>query len=141
MAQTIRQQLIEAVEARLGTVAAFQGRIYPWRRTPLSLAEVPCAVILDRDAAVRYEGVEMGKGEHLLTIDIEGYAKGSTTAVQARSMLGDIVAAVWQDPRWGGLARWTTIDSHELALEHAEEIVGGIKVQITITYRAPLGSI
>lgn len=142
MAVTNRQQLIDAVEARLKTISAFSGRVWPWRRTPVSLAtEVPCALFFDREASVVYAGVPVGFAEHRLKFEIEAYAKGSTTASQARAMLGDMIAAIWQDPQWGGLARWTEIDNHELALEHTGEIVGGILLTVTIVYRAPHGSL
>lgn len=140
MPDSIRQQLVDAVEARLKSIATFGGRVYPWRRTDLNPSEMPCVLLFDRTAEVGYEGVEMGKAEHRLRLELEAYGRGATTAVQARAMLAEIVAAIWQDPRWGGLARWTTIDSHELALEHADQIVGGILLNITIVYRAPLGS-
>jgi hypothetical protein len=73
-----------------------------------------------------------------LVLDLEAHVAGDTSTETARGILQDIIAAIGSDPKWGGLARWTDIDSHEINVEQAGDIVAGVLLKITVTYRTPL---
>lgn len=151
MPDSIRQQLVDAVAARLETIApgvSFQlpdgeylcssslKGVYPWRKAPFSKAEVPAVKIEDGDA--RTIPGPSTKHEHKLQLDLQIVMLGSTSASAARSLMADIIAAVGSDPRWGRLAYWTDIDGHNLDIEQAGDVISGGEIHLTITYRTPL---
>ena len=146
-----RQQIVDAIAARLALIApghvvtlpdgdytcsATVKGIYPWRKKAFSKAEVPVIKFTDDDANV-------GPGpasqhENKLSINLEGIILADTTASAARALLADVVAAIGSDPRWGGLAYWTELTSHSIDVEQAGDVISGVQVMFTVTYRTPL---
>lgn len=147
----IRQQLVDAIETRLGLIApghVFQLPsgphvcdnnilgVYPWRKVPFSQAQIPAIAFWDADAPVQPGPVS--QHEHSLKIALEVHVAGNTAATTARSIMQDILAAIGSDPRWGNLARWTDIDSHEIAVDQAGDVIAGVSINFTVTYRTAL---
>lgn len=148
---TKRQQIVDAIVDRLKTI--IPGKVftldsgsytcqssiidvYPWRKTAFSAAELPAIRLEDADADV--EPGASGQHEHKLHLSLEGAVLKSTTAAAARAMVSDVLAAIGSDVKWGGLARWTDINSHSIDLEQAGDIISGFQILITVTYRTPL---
>lgn len=154
----IRDQLVDAVKDRFGLIApghVFQlpdgphtcsmylvqapdgsPGVYPWRKVPFSVQQVPAIAFWDTTDEVN-PGPST-QHEHRVAFEAEIHIAGSTVATVARAMIADALAAIGSDPRWGGLARWTEIDSYTLAIEQAGDIVAGIQLRFTIIYRTPL---
>ena len=151
MSDSIRQQIMDAIEARLGGIAPgvtfqlpdasylCQGTIkgvYPWRKAKFSQSEVPAIKMSDTDAKT-FPGPST-KHEHKLQVDLELYVLGNTSTSAVRSLMADVVAAIGSDPRWGGLAYWTDLDGHTIDVEQAGDVVSAGLINITVTYRTPL---
>jgi len=151
MTASIRQQLVDAIEARLGSIApgvAFQlpggsyvcqgtiKGVYPWRKAAFSQTEVPAIKLDDADAKTSPGPSTMH--EHKLQVDLELYVAGKTSTSAVRSLMADVIAAVGSDPRWGGLAYWTDIDGHTVDVEQAGDVISAALVNLTVTYRTPL---
>ena len=151
MTDSYRQQLVNAIAARLATIApgvVFQlsdgpytcqstiKGVYPWRKVPFSKAEVPAIKMDDADAKTTPGPSTMH--EHKLAVDLEVHTLGATAASVVRAIMADIVAAIGSDPRWGRLAYWTDLDSHTIDVEQAGDIIGAAQINITVTYRTPL---
>ena len=146
-----RQQLVDAIEARLGQIApgvvftlpdgsytcssSING-IYPWRKAAFGKTEVPAIRFTDDNADAK-PGPST-QHEHKLKITAEGVVVGTTSASTARAMMADMVACIGSDPRWGGLAYWTELDSHAIDLEQAGDTIAGLQINFTVTYRTPL---
>ena len=146
-----RQQIVDAVAGRMALIApghsftlpdgtyvcggTIKG-VYPWRKKPFSKAEVPAIKFNDEDAQV-VPGPST-QHENRLSFTLEAAILSDTTASAARALLADIVAAIGSDPRWGGLAYWTDIQSHSVDLEQARDVISGVQILFTVTYRTPL---
>jgi low affinity Fe/Cu permease len=140
MAETIRQQIVTAVETRLKTILVANGyrtavgaNVFLWRDSALTTAELPGMILRDRKAPV--EVVSMQHQDNNLKFEVECYAKGATTAAQGRLMLDDVVKCIGVDQTWGRLARYTLLDSHEIDLDQNAETIGGVKIEFTVVYR------
>lgn len=148
---SIRQQIVDTVETRLGQIAP--GYVFnlpdgpytcgstilavrPWRKVPFGKNQVPAIKFRDTDAPV--EPGPSTQHQHTLTIAIEVDVAGSTSPDTARGIMEDIIAAIGSDPRWNNLARHTDINSHEIDVEQAGDVVTGVSINITITYRTKL---
>lgn len=150
MAASIRQQLVDAVDARLKTIApgvVFGDRtcasevssVFFDQNRSLNQRELPALVYADGDAEV--ESLEHGRYDNHLKFKLVGICTGKTPAAIARTLMQDVVACLISDRKWGGLARWTAITSHALNEELAGEIVDFISIGFTITYRTKIGEI
>lgn len=144
MADSKRQQIMVAFEAALGTIRKANGystdigvRVFPWRRAPLGINELPCIVVRDTTAKVTYDDAPIGQVNNHLEVDIEALFSGAATASMARNALDDIFRCLGADPRFGGLVLETHIISHELDMQAAEHISGGVNVSALLVYRTP----
>ena len=151
MPDSIRQQIMDAIVTRLGLIAPdYQFTLpdgvhtcgstvaggYPWRKVPFSKTQVPALALWDTEA-------ETAPGpstqhEHSLELEIAGYLAGGSSITAARTLMADVTACVGSDPRWGGLARWTDIDSSTVDVEQAGDTIAAVQILCTITYRTPL---
>ncbi len=141
MADTIRQQIIDAIDERFKLIKVVNGyetnlgnSVYQWKAVSYEGADLP--LIEYRDISN-----ESGIGpnpthDHRLTIEAEiVVAAGNTTAAQIRKMIADVKKAIGTDLRWGGLAITTEPISDSMVIEQNEKIIGGVKINFTIIYR------
>lgn len=148
---SVRQQIVDAIAARLVQIAP--GKVWslpdgpytctsapksvtPWRRVPYSPAQVPAIAFWDADSA--HGEPPLAHHEHRLGITIVGFVAGNAAIDTVRALLADMVAAVGSDPRWGGLADWTEIDSQDIDVEQAGDVIAGCQISITVVYRTRL---
>lgn len=146
-----RQQIIDAIQTRMKQIApgfvftlpsaaytcgSTIKDVYQWRKVPFSLAQVPAIEFRDTDDKV-HPGPST-QHEHRLHIGLDVYFTGSAAVAAGRAAMQDIIAAIGSDPRWGGLARWTDIDDSNLDMEQSGDIIAGVQVNFTVTYRTPL---
>ena len=110
--------------------------VYQWRKVPFSLNQVPAIEFRDTDGET--QPGPSTQHEHKLHIDLLIFFAGGTALASGRTALADVIAAIGSDPKWGGLARWTDIDSPNLDMEQAGDVIAGVQVNFTVTYRTPL---
>jgi hypothetical protein len=134
---TIRQQIIDAVTARLEGI--LPSGVYPWRKVPFSKAQVPAIAFWDTESILG-EGT-MQSFAHRLTVTVIGVFAASATMDDARSRQGEILAAIGSDMTWGGLAAWTEVTAQDVSLQQAGDIVTGCELILTIVYYTDLWSI
>lgn len=142
MADSIRQQIMTAFEARLATITTGNGyssnlgkNVFGWRKTTIGQNEMPCVIVRDLTAKVTYDDAPIGHVNNRLQVMIEALFTGALTAAQARNALNDLISAIGTDPRFGGLVLETHILEHELDLQAAEHISGGVSVTVEMVYR------
>lgn len=152
MSDNVRQNIVDAIDARLKlirtghvftipatgrtrtVVSDIGAAVFPWRKTTVADGEAALC-FYDLDADTTAEGVEYGKDEHSLRVRAVVYLHGKSTAPQARTALADLTAAIGADPKWSGLARWTEITGHAVAMEQDGQIVGGVTLDFRVVYR------
>lgn len=142
---TRRQQIVDAFEQRLRGIFVSSGyrtdlgaNVEGWRSRPLADGEIFAVVWRDTAAPKRREGVEIGRHEHELSLEVEILVADGTPDATAREMLADVVQAVGADPRFGGLARWTKLEEDELIVHHEGVRLAAVRLRFAISYRTAL---
>jgi hypothetical protein len=133
MPDAIRQQIVDAVKTRLGTVAGITS-VHEWLTRPLEVAELPAAVVRDL-ASEPSPDLCWPKEERDLTVEIELYAAGATSPAAMRGLLADVTVAIGTDRQWGGLAETTTHPADEMNVDEAERKIVGAVMTMTIVYK------
>lgn len=154
---TIRQQIVDAIDTRLKLIAPghqftlpsgvhtcatqlkdFAGEkgVWQWRKVQFSLNQVPAIEFRDTDADT--EPGPSTQHEHKLQIELDIFFKGGTALADGRTALADVIAAIGSDPRWGGLARWTDINNPNINMDQAGDVIAGVQLNFTVSYRTPL---
>ena len=144
MAETIRQQIINAVIAALEEISIANGyetdigtTVEDW---PVNLQgtydanELPVIGVFDVDNTTSREQLRAQKVKRELTIQARCYLKSTTPASECRKVLGDLEKALWQDETWGGLAV-ATMPSREGPDIKAESLeISAAVVEVVIHY-------
>ncbi len=140
MSDSIRQQLIDALDARLRTILVANGyqtnagqHVFDW--LDRDLAESELDAIIYRDPVCPQEPGLAVSYINKLRVEIEARTKQSTdTAARLRQILEDICAAIGTDETWGGLADTTEPVEHSMDVRQAEKIKGLAVITIEIEY-------
>jgi len=139
MADTLRQKIVDAIDARLKTIKTANGyqtnlgnNVFEWRVTPLnSDTELPGAVYSDTQDTI---DLTIGLHLHTLKIVINMAAKGSASPSDMRKLIGDIHKMIGVDVTWGGLAEDTKITSEIILPAHEENKFMGIEITIEVEF-------
>ncbi len=109
MADTKRQQIVDAVKARLQTILTAGGyrtdaggNVSEWRASDWGQNEDPGLILRDED----WDSSAIGPGyqDHDLHLSVECVAVGTGTAATVRQMAADVLQAAAVDDTFGGLA-------------------------------------
>ena len=137
MADSIRQQIINAVDARLKTITTVNGynhnlgfNVFEWRDTSLSDPELPALIYRD----ISCETVYLEAHRHRLHIEVELVIK-DISASAVRKMIADVLKAVGTDVQWSLLAINTHPEGDEMMVKQADKIIGGAIVRFAIEFR------
>lgn len=139
MPDTIRQQIVTAIDTRLKaikTTAGYQtnlgNNVFQWRTTAIDADnEMPCATHRDTQDTI---DLTIGLHLHTLKIEIGVFAKGSTSPAEMRKLIGDIHEMTGSDVTWGGLAEDTKIISEKIISAHEENKFMGIEVELEVEF-------
>jgi hypothetical protein len=147
---TKKQQIIDAVEARLKTIIAggqvtVSGVVHIYktnvgermnkeRLATFTPAQLPALNIWPGEVVTDDERSEIGRPLRLFDIIVDCIGTGKPSENSADIEL-DVMAAVGSDPRWGGLARWTNIRLGAVSAEEREKYFFGVPVVLEISYR------
>ena len=139
MADSIRQQIIDAIETQLGTILTTNGyetnlgsNIFVWKPEPFAATEVPGADIQDQEETT---DLAAQLHEHLLTIAVKVVGSGATIENDTRKYIADVIKAVGVDVTWGALAQDTAptgIDLIDVAIDDAVRM--GVQLNFIIQY-------
>ncbi len=143
MADSKRQKIINAVDARLKTILVTGGfetdlgkNVFAWRSEPLQASELPGLIYRDVSQEVSDDEAAIGQHEYELTVEVEIIAQsGATTGSQLRKMIADVIKAIGVDITWGALAQRSNPVSDSINFEQAEKVIAGALVTFTIIYR------
>ncbi len=140
MADSIRQQIISAIDTRLKTILVANGyetnaglNVFAWRDTALEAAELDAILYRDRTES-RTPGV--GVYEFILPVEIQIV---STSASQVRKILADLEVAIFVDESWGEIALNTELETDEMEIEQKETLFVAAGIIMPIEYRTVRG--
>jgi hypothetical protein len=150
---SIQQQLVNAVEARLQRIRAgqviqingddyvFKGdlglRVFVNLKRQLNPAtDFPCMVVSDDISQIVYDGAPLGWQYNYLNVTVDCFTSGKQADLNGRKAYADVSAAVGLDPRWDGLARRTSMAENPMDMQHdiGGQILYGTRVKFTIVY-------
>ena len=140
---TIRQQIIDAVDTRLKTILIANGyktdagnNVYHWLEVPGAQEDMP--FITYRDAGEVVEDVVVGEQWRTINLEIGAFNKGATVDQGMRSLIADIEQCIGTDLRWSGLAEDTTMvgGAEDIEMEHKDKKLAGILLRFEIEYTA-----
>jgi hypothetical protein len=146
MPDTLRQQIITAVDAKLKTILVTGGyytnlgqNVKEWDETPLAVSEA--FRVEYRDEEELRQDLVVGEQDIMLPLTIRVLAAGSTSPATLRKMLADVAKAMHADPTWGGLAS-DTVQDGAAVVEKAEaaDIAAGTQVKYRVEYSLDRGA-
>ncbi len=138
MADSIRQQIIDALKTRLEDVTTINvnetevgSNIFEWRTTDWQESELEGINIRDTN-----ESVEVRGGNHACSLDIELEAKvaAGTSPAKSRAVIADVTKAIGSDPRFGGLVQHTTPVENEMDIEQKDKKFSTILMKFNLKY-------
>lgn len=140
MADSIRQQIITALDTRLKTITTANSyktnagaHVFDWLDRDLADSELDAIIYRDKQNEITDSG--FGTVINTVTVEIEVKTKSaSTTAAQVRKMIEDVYKAIGTDDTWGGLALTTNPQTDEIDLSQVEKIAGSALIVIKIEY-------
>lgn len=147
MTDTLRQQIVDAIIARLQTINTANGyatdigeRVEDWPRRfeEAELAELTsgaalgvCDLTAESDRAEREARLTL----HQLPVQIRIFATTDTPARTLRAMLGDVIQCVGQDDTWGGLALDSRPVRDGFIIPSEAMEIAGAAVEIEVSYQ------
>src|SRR4030067_3027726 len=137
MADSIRQQIMNAVKTRLQAITTVNGcnynlgsNVFEWRNTPVSDSELPALIYRDISCDTEYFETH----RHRLHIEVE-LAMKDIAASTIRKMIADVIKAIGVDVQWSNLAINTHPEGDEIIIKQSEKIIEGASVKFAIEFR------
>jgi hypothetical protein len=140
MSTNIRQEIIDALDARLKTILVANGyltnlgqNVAEWDTTPHDPAG---ATLLEyRDEEAGREDVAVGVQDMILLVTLRVRTAGAAALTDMRNMLADVCTAMHADPTWGGLAG-DTVQAGAAMADKAQDkdVAAGFEVKFRIDY-------
>lgn len=143
--ESVRQRLINAIDAKLRTVTIANGfetdmgnHVFHWKASDFSQSDLP--LVEYRDVACDVvEGGPMGLHTFALTMEVEVVtAGGSATPTEIRKAIADVYKVIGQDVQFGGLAINTEPTGDEIKVDQADRVIGGALIRFKVVYRTRL---
>lgn len=82
---------------------------------------------------------EMGETNHGYPVSWEGFIVDTLDGAEGRKLKADLVRALYQDPRFGGLIEIVDECKSSVAVQDGDEIFSIVQVSFTIFYVTPFG--
>lgn len=141
MADSLRQDIIDAVNTRIQTITTGNGyetdaglKVFWHKKTPMQQSDCPGLVLVDIKGQPR--AIAFRTNINTIELTINGFYVGETDGTFARKLIADIVKCIGVDVTWGGLAEDSVeVDSSDdIEMEHMERKISGVEVVFEITY-------
>lgn len=138
MADSIRQQIMAALEDQLQTIKTSAGYnsnlgsyVYEWEGNErISDSALPCVVYRDKSQTTAQT---VGQQEHTLTVELQIIA--NSTASVMRGIIADVTKCLGGNLTLGGLAEdIRPIADEEVIVEHNERRYFGVTMQVEVLF-------
>jgi len=140
MADSIRQQIISALDTRLKAILTTGGyetnigvNVFDWRSESLEESDLPALIYRDISAETTID--TMASFAHKMTLNILVAVQNSTPMAEIRKIIADIDKAIGVDHTYGNLALMTERISDESGVEIDEKKFAGCQIVYVITFR------
>jgi hypothetical protein len=140
VADTVRQDIIDAVDARLKAILVSNGyetdvgsNVFDWHAEPLEEDDLPALIY--RDTSVETTVDTIASFSHRMILSIMAAVTSSTPMTTIRKIIADIDKAIGVDHTFGGLALMTERISDESGIEINERKYAGCQIVYAITFR------
>jgi hypothetical protein len=138
--KTLRQKLVDAVVARMREIRIANGyqtdigaTVEDWR-THFEQDELPAIGVYDLTQTTEKTDKEQKRTPNTLPVQIRIFAASNTLVTDLRVMIGDVLAAIKKDQRWGKLALDTKPKQDGFIIPKESFEVAGAAVEIEIEY-------
>ena len=152
---SLRQQIVDALKARLETIIAgatvtdanggthtyqtYIGEcVQIWRKEPLAEGEQWFVSLRDTLSNRVEEKSGFGQQTRRLSVIVDLVARDDVAPELIRHALLDVCVCVGVDPRLGGLCRWIDIEEESLDVLQTADLLAGSSITLSVTYKTPL---
>lgn len=140
MADSIRQQIITALDTRLKTITKAKGygtdagkNVFDWLDRDLADSELDAIVYRDPSNEIADE--TFNQTTNRLRLEIEARTKAAaTTAAQIRKIVQDIYAALGTDEKFGQLAYQTLQVGETIDIQQQDKIMASATITLDVYY-------
>lgn len=140
MTDSIRQQIIDKVDARMKAIKTTGGyktnlgnHVFDWLGRDLATSELDALIYRDRTNEIDGDTLTQFGNRVRLEIEIKA-SSAATTAKTLRNGIEDVYKAIGTDETWSGLALCTQPVSDEIEIEHEDKIIGTARILVDIEY-------
>lgn len=134
---SIRQQIMDKIESRLGTILVSNGyqtdignNVFPWLLTTPAI--LPAVVFRD---PTRNVSAHMEAHLSTVSVDVEVFGAAGFTDDDIRAMIQDVIKAVGTDTTWDGLALDTELVSDSVVIDTQANAVKNGLITFKVAYR------
>jgi hypothetical protein len=144
MADSILQQIINALDVRLKTILTANGyqtnlgrNVYEHRVADLQETELPALIYRDISSVSEVLTIQgpTSRHEHTLEVTLDIRVSGATAPDNVRRALADTYKVLGTDPTFGALVVRTEWRGHEMQVEQESNTIAGITITIGLVYR------
>lgn len=138
-----RQVIWDKVIARLATITTGNGYqtnvgadIRQWQLTPLESTDIDCLCVSDpTESGDDGQDKNSAMFTRYLEINIKAFLAESTASPEkARKVECDLIKCVGVDEKWDGLARRTSLETSEIAVDEKGARIGGLDFTMKIEF-------
>lgn len=140
MTDSIRQQIIDKIDARFKSIKATSGyktnigaHVFDWLDRDLEGRDLPSLTYKDPQNDKSSATTKIWNNELTIEIDLHS-ASGATSTYSVREMAEDVYKAIGTDETWSGLAKKTNPVSDITEVEQLDRRVARATIVIRITY-------
>lgn len=133
-----RQQVVDALEARLKTITKVNGyasdlgrNVFVWRPLPVPEEVLPCAILRDTVSPTQET---FGEHLHRMATEVEVIGAGTDAPEQVRAMVADITKAIGTDRTFGSLVQEVNPVSEDFQVEQASKKLGSALLRFEVIF-------
>jgi len=151
MADSIRQDVINALKTRMATITTGNGYetnigtyVKEWYTGDANSDNIPMLNIVDESVDIRMEGdelggIRMGKERHEMDVTLEvRLSNGTSTSTTLRKAIADIYKAMGTDRTLGGILKDSRPRNDQIKIEQNDKVVGLANVSLSLFYETSL---
>lgn len=142
MADSTRQDIVDAIDTRLKTIKTTAGyktnagnNVFDWLDRDLADSELDAIIYRDKSSVMDMSDFDSKMSSVIVEIEVKTKST-TTTAAQVRKMIEDVYKAIGTDETWGGLALQTMPKTDDINVQQSDKITGSGTIMIEIQYES-----
>lgn len=140
VAQTIREQILVAITAKLKTLATVpKESVYRDRTSPFLREESPAISITWKEEPVQLKSNQIARRD--LNVELMIVVRGEEPTKIIDEIINDVHSTVMSDPTFEGIAAQTIGTDSTMEVDSADGDVGELKATYVVTYFTPINDL